>query len=250
MIKTDDRKRLVKLFSDFEDSVLISYAEGRVGQGWCDEDMRSGMINAGDFYFVAGEPTIAQEAFSLAEDNSEAVFMPANDKWIRALLGLGKGLVMTVRNRTDAPKKFDVCKLETLCDMSVFSEYKLEDMSKEYYEQALEEVWSRSFVCNFLDYNDFSENAFAKCLTRDGRLICAASCYSSYSRGVEVEIATHPEHRRKGLATVAGAAFVLECVKRGLNVHWDAANKTSLKIAEKLGFKLAEEYTALCFPEM
>ena len=249
MRKTDKRIQLVQMFSNFEDSVLISYAEGRVGQGWCDEDMKSGVINAGDFYFVAGEPKLAAEAFELAKDNSEAVFMPANDKWTDVLIALDKGLVRTVRNRTAAPKKFDERRLEVLCDMAAYPNYKLEDMCKDYYEQALEELWSRSFVCNFLDYNDFMKNAFAKCIIHNGRLICAASCYSSYSRGVEVEIATHPDYRRQGLATVAGAAFIGECIERGLTPHWDAANKTSLKIAEKLGFRFKEEYTALCFGE-
>lgn len=251
MRKTDKRTQLAQLFSGFEDSVLISYAEGRVGQGWCDDEdeMKSGIINAGDFYFVAGEPTLAAQAIELAKDNSEAVFMPANDRWTKALQKLDKGLVRTVRNRTTAPEKFDEGRLAALCDMAAYPGYRLEDMCKDYYEQSLEEVWSRSFVCNFLDYNDFMENAFAKCITHKGRIICAASCYCVYSRGAEVEIATHPDYRRQGLATVAGAAFIGECIKRGLTPHWDAANKMSLKIAQKLGFVLKEEYTALCFDE-
>lgn len=249
MTETYKREQLVKLFSKFEDSVLISYAEGRVGRGWVDDenDMKSGIINAGDFYFTAGEPCLAKEAAELAKGNSEAVFMPSSGEWVEALLGLNMGLKRQTRFRTSPPERFDVNKLETLSGMSGLDGFTLGEIDEDIYEQALKEVWSRSFVCNFLDYKDFAKNGFGKCITYEGKLVCAASCYSSYSRGVEVEIATHPEQRRKGLALKAGAAFVLECVRRGLTPHWDAANGVSLKIAQKLGYTLKEEYTSLVF---
>ncbi|MBQ8967697.1 GNAT family N-acetyltransferase [Ruminococcus sp.] len=251
MIKTENREKIMPMFSGFEDSVLISCAEGRVGKIYCDDPNfpAAAVICAGDFYFTAGNAGYAAEAFALAEDNSEAVFMPLNDEWTDALLGLGRGLVKTTRFRTDMPEKPDMERLAGLADLSAFPEYKLEMINEEYYHQALEEVWSRAFVYNFLDYNDFSRNGFGCCITHEGRLICGASCYSSYSGGVEVEIATHPDHRRKGLATIAGAAFIAECARRGLKAHWDAANMMSLKIAEKFGYILKEEYTALCFEE-
>ena len=249
MVKTENRKALMPLFEGFEDSVLISCAEGRTGICWCDDPERpaTGLIEAGDFYFTAGDPAFAREAFEIAKGNSEAVFMPASDGWIKALTGLGEGIITTTRYRTAMPEKFDRDKLAKLADMSRFADYKLEMINEEYYEQALKEEWSWAFVGNFSDYKDFAENAFGCCITHEGRLICAASCYSVYSRGVEVEIATHPDYRRKGLATTAGAAFIGECAKRGLKAHWDAANTMSLKIAAKFGYTLKEEYTALCF---
>lgn len=249
MTETNKREQLVKLFSGFEDSVLISFAEGRVGRGWVDDenDMKSGIINAGDFYFTAGEPVLAKEAAELAKDNSEAVFMPSSAEWVDALLGLKIGLKCQTRYRTSPPERFDVKKLETLSDMSGLDGFTLGEIDEDIYEQSLKEMWSRSFVCNFLDYKDFVKNGFGKCITYEGKLVCAASCYSSYSRGVEVEIATHPVQRRKGLALRAGAAFVLECSRRGLAAHWDAGNGISLKIARKLGYTLKEEYTSLVF---
>lgn len=249
MKKTDKRELLVPLYAGFEDSVLISYAEGRVGEGYCDDPdaPTSAVICAGDFYFTAGNTKLAAEAFELGKNNTEAVFMPASEEWTEALLGLDKGLARTTRFRTRLPDGFDADKLAKLADMSAFSEYRLEMINEKYYGQALSEQWSWAFVGNFSDYNDFAENGFGCCLTHGGRLICAASCYSSYSRGVEVEIATHPDYRRKGLATVAGAAFIAECVRRELTPHWDAANTMSLKIAEKFGYTMKEEYTALCF---
>ena len=210
MIITDKREKIVPMFAGFEDSVLISYAEGRTGTGWCDDPdaPTAAVICAGDFYFTAGDLSFAAEAFKLAENNSEAVFMPAGEGWTQALLALGKGLEKTVRYRTTPPKSHDLAALEALADISAFPEYKAGMIDENIYKQALRETWSWAFVGNFSDYNDFVDNAFGCCITHEGRLICAASCYSAYSRGVEVEIATHPDHRRKGLATAAGAALV------------------------------------------
>ena len=251
MVKTDKRDKLAQMFAGFEDSVLISYAEGRTGTGYCDDpdSPTAAVICAGDFYFTAGDSAFATEAFELAAHNSEAVFMPADERWTEALLALGKGLKKTVRYRTRLPVKTDSDSLAGLAELSAYPEYRAGMIDEDIYEQALRETWSWAFVGNFSDYNDFAENAFGCCIKHEGRLICAASCYSAYSRGVEVEIATHPDYRRKGLATAAGAAFIAECARRGLKAHWDAANTMSLKIAAKFGYTLKEEYTALCFEE-
>jgi GNAT superfamily N-acetyltransferase len=251
MVRTENRKALMPLFDGFEDSVLISCAEGRIGICWCDDPDRptSGVIEAGDFYFTAGDPAYAREAFEIAKNNPEAVFMPASEGWIKALTELGEGIAATTRYRTAMPVSFDINELVKLADMSGFADYKLGPINEDCYEQALKEEWSWAFVGNFPDYKDYVKNAFGCCITHEGRLICAASCYSVYSGGVEVEIATHPDYRRKGLATIAGAAFIAECARRGLKAHWDAANTMSLKIASKFGYTLKEEYTALNFDE-
>ncbi|MGL5086426.1 MAG: GNAT family N-acetyltransferase, partial [Clostridium sp.] len=57
-----------------------------------------------------------------------------------------------------------------------------------------------------------------------------------------IEIDTHPEHRRKGLATVAASALILDCIKRGKYPSWDAANLESVDLAKKLGYVFKEAY--------
>ena len=62
--------------------------------------------------------------------------------------------------------------------------------------------------------------------------------------GIEIEIDTREDHRRKGLAYACGAKLILECLKRGLYPSWDAQNKWSVALAEKLGYHFDHEYTA------
>ena len=82
----------------------------------------------------------------------------------------------------------------------------------------------------------------------EGQILSGASCYSTYSRGIEVEIDTHPDHRRKGLAYSCGAAMILECLNRGLYPSWDAANLGSVALAEKLGYHFSHEYPVYYLP--
>ena len=63
-------------------------------------------------------------------------------------------------------------------------------------------------------------------------------------KGIEIEIDTREDHRRKGLAYACGAKLVLECLEKGLYPSWDAQNKWSVALAEKLGYHFSQEYVA------
>lgn len=71
-----------------------------------------------------------------------------------------------------------------------------------------------------------------------------ASSYSAYLGGIEIEIDTKKEYRRKGLASVCGARLILECISRDLYPSWDAQNLWSAALAEKLGYHFGYEYDA------
>ena len=65
-----------------------------------------------------------------------------------------------------------------------------------------------------------------------------------YNEGIEIEVDTVEEERRKGLATAASAALILRCLDEGLYPSWDAQNIISVHLAEKLGYEYDHEYTA------
>jgi len=44
------------------------------------------------------------------------------------------------------------------------------------------------------------------------------------------------------LATVVSAALILDCLENGKYPNWDAANTTSAKLAEKLGYEFDKAY--------
>jgi hypothetical protein len=70
-------------------------------------------------------------------------------------------------------------------------------------------------------------------------------CYSNHIGGGEAEITigTRGEFQRQGMATLAGAAFLRECLARSLRPAWscDIDNLASAATARKLGFAREEE---------
>ncbi|HKL78942.1 MAG TPA: GNAT family N-acetyltransferase, partial [Mobilitalea sp.] len=81
-------------------------------------------------------------------------------------------------------------------------------------------------------------------ILKDGILVSGASSYSRYQDGIEIEIDTKEEFRRKGLAYVCAAKLILECLDKKLYPSWDAQNKWSVALAEKLGYHFDHEYLA------
>ena len=64
------------------------------------------------------------------------------------------------------------------------------------------------------------------------------------SEGIEIEIGTMEAYRRQGLAQVCGAKLILECMERGLYPSWDAQNRWSVALAQKLGYHFDQAYPA------
>ena len=56
---------------------------------------------------------------------------------------------------------------------------------------------------------------------------------------------TREDHRRKGLALCCAAQLILSCLEKGKYPSWDAANRASVALAEKLGYHFDREYPAL-----
>lgn len=96
---------------------------------------------------------------------------------------------------------------------------------------------------------DYQRNGLGACVL-DGERV-AAVCYAAavVDGLAEVDVATRPDMRGRGLALMAGQAFVRECMTRGVTPTWDCFvdNTGSLNLAAKLGFVLAQTYPFYSF---
>lgn len=110
--------------------------------------------------------------------------------------------------------------------------------------QALAETWSEDQTGAFLTADDFLRDGLGMALVRDGRLVAGCTSFCRHPDGYEAQVDTHPAMRGRGYATCVGAAFILEVLRRGQTPYWDAANRPSLRLAEKLGYVFTESYTA------
>ena len=74
------------------------------------------------------------------------------------------------------------------------------------------------------------------------RVIGGASSYSYYTHGIEIEVDVLPDYRRRGIAAACCAKLILTCLDRNLYPSWDAQNKWSVALAEKLGYHYSHDY--------
>lgn len=93
----------------------------------------------------------------------------------------------------------------------------------------MSEDWSREFCETFASVEDYLKRGFGYAAVKKGKLVAGASTMTVYDGGTEVQVATHPDFRKKGLAMACAAAFVLECQRRNIRACWDAANRISKK---------------------
>jgi len=85
---------------------------------------------------------------------------------------------------------------------------------------------------------EFIKYGFGFCIKHGKRAVSMASTYTPYDDEIEIEIDTFdsPEYRRRGLATVAGAALIEYALENGLTPNWDAQTSISVELAKKLGY--------------
>ncbi|MBP3887097.1 MAG: GNAT family N-acetyltransferase [Cellulosilyticum sp.] len=123
-------------------------------------------------------------------------------------------------------------------------DYSLKMIDETLYHECKKYDWSRDFVHGYKDYEMYQKYGLGVVAFYNGEMVAGASSYASYQNGIEIEINTKKEYRRKGLATVCGAKIILECLKRGWYPSWDAQNTWSVSLAEKLGYHYSHTYTA------
>ncbi|WP_255551618.1 GNAT family N-acetyltransferase [Sporosarcina sp. E16_8] len=97
---------------------------------------------------------------------------------------------------------------------------------------------SEDFVSQFESIDDFIKRGVGYAILHEGKVVAVATSFSVYDSGIEIEIATHPEYRRKGLATIVASALILDCLDSGKYPSWDGANSESVELAKKLGYVL------------
>ena len=138
---------------------------------------------------------------------------------------------------------FDAEKLRQVADSLQFG-YVLKKIEEKEFNMCRENGWANDLVSQYKDYKAYKNLGLGIVVLKDGELVAGASSYSRYDKGIEIEIDTQEDHRRKGLAYACGAKLILECLEEGLYPSWDAQNKWSVALAEKLGYHFSHEYVA------
>lgn len=240
------KENIYKIFENWNETIIWSCLQGIMGEIHTNLSEDAAMAMLGDFAFFSGNPDERLIQFKPESCKQDFIIMvPQNVKWadlIEKCYGdkAKKVKRYAIKKETDI---FDVEKLKQVV-LSLPDGYGLKIIEEAEYNMCRENGWTNDLVSNYKDYMTYKNLGMGIVILKDGELIAGASSYSTYDKGIEIEIDTREDHRRKGLAYVCGAKLILVCLEKGLYPSWDAQNKWSLALAQKLGYHFSHEYTA------
>ncbi len=241
--------RAAPLFSGWEETLIWSCLQGVMGKIYADDKDRpaSAMAVLGDFTFFAGHPSLELVSYKPGWCRQDFMIMvPQNKLWQNIITEFYKEKAKIISRYAikKEPDIFDRAKLEKAV-LSLPKEYEISMIDEKLYQMCKAEPWSVDLVSQFPDYENYRKLGIGAVIRKDNQLLSGASSYARYREGIEIEIDTKEEYRRRGLAFACGAKLILECLKLGLYPSWDAHNKGSVALAEKLGYHYSHTYTAV-----
>lgn len=244
------KRQTIQSICQDSDEVLVRGAmEGTMGRVFVPQLKNSSycLIHVGDFAYLLGLPPNGEKSLDLKsqiyETCSRAFITPGDERWAFWLEEEFLGQYRLVN-------RYALKKDENHFDKKTLEGYKknipegirIRRLDERLYHLVLKEEWSRDFVANFEDEQQFMREGLGYVAAKGREILSGCSAYGYSSGMMEVEVETKKDYRRQGLALACSAAFLLECMERGIYPNWDAANEQSVGLAEKLGYVFHREY--------
>lgn len=241
------RKKLFPLFAGMNDTCILSCLQGHMGCAWVDnlENPTAAQIVVGDFVFYAGDDATDEAKELLRNLPIESFVIAGNAAWQQLVETIYPDTAKKIRRFGFRKNPADLHSQHIKGFLDKLPEgYELKRIDASIAAMpSLQEI-SPDFTGQFDSAADFVKRGIGYCIMYQGEVVCAASSYSIYDDGIEIEIGTAPGHRRKGLATVVAAALILACLQDDKYPSWDAANEQSEASAKKLGYVSTGVYDA------
>ncbi|MEH7458869.1 GNAT family N-acetyltransferase [Bacillus pseudomycoides] len=239
------RKKLVSMFENIDSTIVLSYLQGHMGNAWVDnlENPTVAQITVGIFVFYAGNPDIeeAEELLHNLPDFTLAIV--DSDEWKNRIETVHKGSIEKFQRFRfkKNPEDLDRVHIQELLS-ALPEEYEIKRIDKNIAKASSFHELSEDFISQFDSIDDFIDRGVGYAILNKGQVVSAATSFSIYDDGIEIEVASHPNHRRKGLATIVASALILDCLDKGKYPSWDGANSESVELAKKLGYTFKESY--------
>lgn len=233
-------KQAAPLFAGWPETPIYSCLSGTMGQLIGTANTAAAVI--GDFVFLAGEPDVALLTSIAAQQ--PLIVVPRTDAWTPVIEGTygtrAKRFERYATVKTTAG--FEPRRLQQLATPPAGTQ--LVALDQHWFAKCQTLAWAEDFTRQFRNFDQFDRLACGVLALHEGELVAGASAYSAYPGGIEIEVDTRADCRRRGLATACSAQLILTCLARGFYPSWDAHTKTSLALAQKLGYQLAYAYPA------
>ena len=236
------------------DAVLEGRAAGRVLVDRL-EGPRSALMARSYEYFLAGEPVAAMRRF-VAEAPAEADvfrflygYVSFDEAWVEALREDAPTLG-TIGRRTfvlDAARWAGIAgrRAELPAGIALAPlDAELARRADEELDEVIGLMWG--------GHAAFAEQGFGTVAVESatGRLVSVCAALGRSDAEANLGVASHPAHRRRGLASLCCRAAIGQALALGLAPTWDcdAANPPSAALARSLGFRELASFVELAYP--
>lgn len=239
--------RAAQLFDGWHKVLIHSALEGCMGSvKVCSSSPEAALIENGDFLFLAGDAasTQCEQLLNPYRDDGRFHLLACRDEQLHRMAGA------FFQGRAAAEKRwafdmgkeaFDRKKLQEMAN-AVPKDVELRPFDSECFHLALQEEWSKDLCSQFATEAEYLQHGLGIAALCGDTLVGGASSYVYSHHGIEIELDTRMDQRRRGIASACAARLVLECLERNLYPGWDAANPVSARLAQKLGYRGAKVY--------
>lgn len=230
------------MFTGWEETLIYSCLQGVMGRVFVTDPVhpKAACAFIGCFAFYAGTP---DRELVEAKPDGFVIMVPQDEHWGKMIESCFPTAKKVTRYAIRKDTVFNPEHLRAL--LTLLPEgYSLHPIDGELYDQCLLMPETADFVSSFAGKEDFLQKGRGMVILKDGKIVAGASSYTRYREGIEIEVDTLPQERRKHLATAASAGLILRCLEESLYPSWDAQNLSSVGLAEKLGYHFSHEYIA------
>ena len=239
------RQKLIPMFEKIDSTIILSYLQGHMGTAWVDdlENPTVAQITVGIFVFFAGnaDTKAAEELLYNLPDFTLAIV--DSDEWKNRIETVHVGSIEKFQRYRFEKNSEHLNRKHIQSLISTLPEgYEVKRIDKTIATDSSFHELSEDFVSQFDSIDDFINRGIGYAIIHNGLVVSAATSFSIYDDGIEIEVASHPDYRRKGLATIVTSTLILDCLDKGKYPSWDGANEESVILAQKIGYKLQESY--------
>ncbi len=242
VFELNDTSKAESIFAGWQETMIYSCLQRVMGKVYVTdlENPVSAFAFAGCFAFLAGVPNV-----ELVEEKPAGfvIMVPQNGEWAELIESIYPDAKKVTRYAIKKDTRFDVAALKKNLRLLPYG-YELKAIDGKIYDLCLENPVTADFVSAFESKETYLKDGRGVVILKDGKIVSGASSYTRYSEGIEIEVDTVEEERRKHLALIVCSALILQCLEEGLYPSWDAHNMGSVRLAKRLGYEFDHEYIA------
>lgn len=240
LYELQDTDKVKPLFAGWNETLIYSCIQKVMGKIFVTDldNPQSAFAFVGCFGFFAGEP---DKELVLNKPGGFVILTPQNEEWAGLIEECFPTAKRVTRYAIKKDTKFNQKALQKNVAM-LPDGYELKKIDEEIYDRCLENPVTADFVSCFDNKEHFLKMGRGMVILKNGEIVAGASSYTRYLEGIEIEVDTVEQERRKHLATIVCSALILSCLEEGLYPSWDAQNRNSVRLAEKLGYEFDHEY--------